>query len=585
MKEFLQTLSNEQLDAIKSTNSILLTAIPGSGKTRSLINKIIFEYNESDSTYIFAITYTKRAAYEIEDRIQENLGYLPLNIWIGTIHKFCLEFIVRGYGSFSELFSKNFQVISEPDQEKIKSSLRKKYLINDPFLNIDYTLNINGEPNEKMYYSLVMEYYDRLFEINKIDFNYILYETYNMLANYPHIRSQLSTITKLICIDEYQDTQELQYRILGLICNENPKIGVFITGDVNQAIYEGIGGVTKTKDELNAIFNRKFEQRSLSGCYRSNQEIIDFYNKFSVEKMRMISKTDKWQNPHISIICDKPKSQVYEDIFSIIEESLRIGYKENDIAIVAPQWYQLYDITTEIKKKFPTIKLDAPDIVPLKKDDDGIIFKISKLLLTTFDYYNLYRIKQLANEVKIQFYDEYGIQLNTSIIDFLNLVKQSQTTDSKGTDFLKNSLLAFFTSIKLKEQFETDIMLFVEGTKERVEKFKEQGLEDEKIYFEQSLRSKTGIVISTCHGVKGEEYAIVIAFAMLEGYIPHWNDIINHKQFARNRSRKLLFVVFSRAKEKLFIFAENDRKTKKKNFMFINEDLKRVKTLYDNIIN
>lgn len=581
MKEFLQTLSNEQLEAIKSPNSVLLTAIPGSGKTRSLINKIIYEYNEDDSAHIIAITYTRRAANEIEDRIQENLGYLPSNIWIGTIHKFCLEFIVRGYGSFSDLFSKNFQVISEPDQEKIKITLRKKYNINDPYLAIDYTLNIDGEPNEKMYYNLVLEYYKTLFELNKIDFNYILYESFNILMKFPHIKSQLSIIIKLICVDEYQDTQELQYRILGLISNANPTIGVFITGDANQAIYEGIGGVTKNRNELNVIFNREFEKRNLTGCYRSNQTIIDFYNEFAVEKMHMISKTDKWQNPQISISCDKSKLQVYDRIFAIVEESLKNGYKENDIAIVAPQWYQLYDITTELKKRFPTIRLDAPDIVPLKKDEDGVIYKISKLLLTTFDYYNLYRIKQLAYEVKSQFYDEYGIQINISIIDFLNLIKKSQTTDSIGTEFLKNSLLTLFGFLGLRELFEAETLLFIEGTKERVEKYKEQGLEDEKIYFEQSLRSKTGIVISTCHGIKGEEYAIVIAFAILEGYIPHWNDIINYKQYARQRSNKLLFVVFSRAKEKLFIFAENDRRTQKRNLMVINEDLKRVKAQYE----
>src|SRR5690606_18799100 len=96
-----------------------------------------------------------------------------------------------------------------------------KYGIKDPYLAIDYTLNVDGQPNEKLYFNLVLEYYNTLFEMNKIDFNYILYESFNILMKFPHIKSQLAKIIKLVCVDEYQDTQELQYRILGLISSNN----------------------------------------------------------------------------------------------------------------------------------------------------------------------------------------------------------------------------------------------------------------------------------------------------------------------------------------------------------------------------
>lgn len=582
MKEFMQSLSKEQFDAIVASGSVLLTAIPGSGKTRSLINKIIYEYDKDDGAYIIAITYTRRAASEIEDRIQENLGTMPSNIWIGTIHKFCLEFIVRGYGSYSSLFSKNFHIIGELDQEKIRTELRKKYNVPSPYIAIDYTLNVNGQPNEMVFRELVIEYNKKLIELNKIDFDNILYEAYSLLKKHPHIRQQLSKIIKLICIDEYQDTQELQYQILGLISNSNYGIKLFITGDSNQAIYEGIGGVIKSLKELNVIFGRKFKKRNLTGCYRSNQKIIDFYKKFAVSKMEMKSKTEIWRHPQISIIYDETKSQVFDRILDIIKQSLVEGYKESDIAVVAPQWYHLYEITAEIKKRFPNIKLDAPDIVPLKRDDDSIIFKLSKLLLTYFDYHNLFRIKQLASDIIKQFYVEYGINIDKSAVDFLNLIRKSQTAESIGTEFLKKSLISIFTRLDLINTFEKEIISFVDETKARVEKFKTQGVEDEKIYFEQSLRSKSGIVISSCHGIKGEEYAIVIAFALLEGYIPHWNDKINHEELARQRSKKLLFVIFSRAKEKLYIFAENDRLTHTGRLMLVNEDLKLAKEKISN---
>ena len=150
MDEFLQKLTPEQKYAIEINEDVLITAIPGSGKTRTLINKIIKSFDKNDNRIIIAITFTRRAANEIEDRLHEILGYLPKNIWIGTIHKFCLDFIVRGYGCYSQKFSSNFEILSEPDAEKIKGKLAKKYDLK-PYTPIDYTLNINGEPNEEIY--------------------------------------------------------------------------------------------------------------------------------------------------------------------------------------------------------------------------------------------------------------------------------------------------------------------------------------------------------------------------------------------------------------------------------------------------
>lgn len=576
MKEYIQSLSSEQLLAVTHRGNVLVTAIPGSGKTRTLINKIVYEYNNESSNIIVAITFTRRAADEVEDRIREQIGEIPSNIWVGTIHKFCLDFIVRGYGSYSKNFSKNFQIISEPDQEKIKNKLKEKYKVGN-FTPIDYTLNIFGGPNEKIFIKLVTEYYDIMLNQNKIDFDYILYESYRLLHTKPFIANQLSILIKSIFIDEYQDTQELQYQILSLIAKKNKTINVFIVGDSNQAIYEGIGGVVKTKQELDKIFDQEFTELHLIGCYRSNQKIIDFYKNFAVKDFDMKSLTMKWRKPSINIYTQYDKKTMFNKVFRIIKNLIEEGYKENEIAIVAPQWHQLYEITNEIKKALPDIKFDAPNLVPLKKDEDGIIHKFCRLLLTNFDYFNIYRIKRLSYEIIHQFEEEYGYVIDINVISFLNIINSSKTTDTIGTEYLKNSLKRIFIKLNLFEQFKNDIDEFILGTKERIQHFQKQGLEDEKLFFEQSLRSKSGVVISSFHGIKGEEYAVVIAFGLLEGYIPHWNDIINKgESVARLNSKKLLFVISSRAKEKIYFFAENDRKTQKGKTYLVNKEIKQV---------
>ena len=195
-------------------------------------------------------------------------------------------------------------------------------------------------------------------------------------------------------------------------------------------------------------------------------------------------------------------------------------------------------------------------------------------MLTRFDYHNLFRIKRLSYEIIDQFQIEFGYTLNLNSIEFLNYISESKTNDKVGTIFLKNSLDNLFKSLNLFKQFEHSIEDFILDTVARINHFESQGLEDDKIYFEQSLRSKSGVVLSSFHGVKGEEYAVVIAFGLLEGYIPHWNDIFKHDEaVCHNKASKLLFVICSRAKEKLYLFAETDRKTKKGKFLRINEEI------------
>lgn len=222
-KYLLQKLSKKQTEAIEEPSNVLLIAIPGSGKTRTLTNKILYEYDENDSRLIVAITYTNRAVDEMRERIFNQLGTIPNNIWIGTIHKFCLDFVIRKYSRFSETLSRPFTIIGEKDSKDLKEKLLTKYgLKNDNY--IDYTLDVFGKVKEKYNSSYVEEYYKELLDMRMIDFNYILYETYKILNNNNMISNQLASLISVLCIDEYQDTQELQYQILSLICKKRKKL-------------------------------------------------------------------------------------------------------------------------------------------------------------------------------------------------------------------------------------------------------------------------------------------------------------------------------------------------------------------------
>lgn len=446
------------------------------------------------------------------------------------------------------------------------------------------TLNTEGKPNSVNYKEFVTEYYDLLLDNNMVDFNYILFETYKMLHENTRIRKNLSKLIRVICIDEYQDTQELQYQILGLLTKNSTDKTIFIVGDVNQAIYIGIGGVVKNKEELEKIFEREFEEQTLTGCYRSNQQIIDFYKKFMCKEHEIISKNSEYINPIIQVNNSITKESLAPQIAHIINDLIENEkIRPEEICIIAPQWNLLYDFSNKIRELLPDIPFDAPGIIPLKKDEENIIYKISEILLSNFSFYNKNYLERLANEILKQFQDEYSINLNINKKDFLNYCYEIKKIDvTVATDYLKETLFCLFDKLDIKQFFQSQIEEFIQGTIDRIEKYKRYGIEDDKIFFEKALRSKKGIVITTAHGVKGEEYRVVISFALLYGFIPHWDTICNHEERRDSESKKLLYVICSRAKEKLFLFAENNRKTSKGFLYEINPQLMEVKEEIEN---
>lgn len=558
---FVQKLSDEQKIAIEETENVLLIAIPGSGKTRSLTNKVIYEYNEDNPKKIIAITYTRRAADEMQSRIFKQLGEMPENIWIGTIHKFCLDFIIRKYGSYSTYFSKPFTILADQDRENLILELKRKYKVAD-LDEINFTLAVTGTPIEELHADLVNEYYNIIIENKNIDFNYILFESYKMLYENPEIAEKISKKIKMLCIDEYQDTQELQYQILGLICKKSADIKIFTVGDPNQAIYEGLGGVIKTKDELEKVFGSPFKEMFLTGCYRSHQEIIDFYKNFCCQKVEIYSKTNDYIEPEVKVIKSLNRTCLESYISKLILKLVEEGIPENEICILAPQWYFLFDFSNKIKRLLPNIKFDAPGIVPLKKDEENIIYKLCQILLSNYSYQNRKRIQMITHEVIKQFHDEYAITIDHNVQGLLNIIYNDIIHSDIATEFLEHNLKRIFQKLNLLSFFDEQIDSFIKGTLDRIQKYNDIGLENDRLFFEKTLRSKEGIVISTIHAIKGEEYRAVIAFGLLDGYVPHWSIKFKDNKKATIEAKRLLFVIGSRAKEKLYFISENGRTTK-----------------------
>ena len=280
-------INSEQEVAIKEESNVLLIACPGSGKTRALTYKIAYELSKltSSKKYIVAITFTHRAAEEIKERI-ELLGIDTSQLWIGTIHSFCLEWILRPYQNLIEDLRFGFRVINAQESEDILSTLCAPYTKPKvTHFDCGYIVSTGGyilssqQPNKHdTIKQILSEYWDILAGNHQLDFELILHYSFKVLNENPFIAKNLSNIFSYILVDEYQDTREIQYKIIGKILSagEN-EVMSFIVGDPNQAIYTSLGGYPIDKSELEALCNQKFEVFKLTKNYRSSKIIINYF--------------------------------------------------------------------------------------------------------------------------------------------------------------------------------------------------------------------------------------------------------------------------------------------------------------------
>ena len=573
---FLNELNTQQRQVFIDEGNILLKACPGSGKTRTLTYKLAYlvkKYIASQKLNI-AITYTNRAADEIKERL-ERIEISENKVWVGTIHQFCLEFIIRPYTMYHKRLRKGYHIIDE--------YVTKQYveeIIEELGIDIGYS-----KPFE--YPEIVEKYQKKLLDEKEIDFNDILSISFDLISDKKFIAENISGIIRTILVDEYQDTNELQYKILSSIVRADKKIQVTFVGDTDQAIYGGLGGVAKTCDELQKEFGVKFLERKLDGCYRSTQRIVDYYSYFQLKGMKIQAVSDI-KDEIGCLIYDNTinKSELFEKIACIVKDELSKGIPETEICIIAPQWWLLFPLSKKMKELLPDVKFDAPDITPIKYDPMNIFYLISKLLFTESGIRITSR-KRVANEIIEILTEEYKIRLSEQIDSYrvLKVINSIYTTNENGIAYLQEAITKFLVGIGIELSIETSLYKAYEDFMQRIkDRVKNNHLSTDIDVFRQCFKEKEGVVINTFHGVKGEEYTTVIAFGILKGYIPHWDIIINKPiDYQKNETKKLLYVVCSRAKKNLFLFSEQGRTTQKGAPLLSTDEILEIDYEYDSL--
>jgi DNA helicase II / ATP-dependent DNA helicase PcrA len=565
--DYANALSEEKLEICKSKDDLLIQACPGSGKTRTIIYKFayIIENNPNSLRRLVAITYTNRAADEIQERI-EGLGIDTQRIWAGTIHQFCIEWILKRFKMYLTSLSCGFRIIDERVKQRYLEDIiavnGKSYYWED--INTSYTRELKLIEQDTTKRKIIKQYHNKLLQNKELDFNLILALAHKILVNNLFAASYIKDAIELICIDEYQDTQDLQYAIIEDIANAKGKNNLKINfyGDPNQAIYGSLGGIAKDIFQIQTEFKEnKFKEITLSGCYRSTQRIIDFYKEFMVTTYPIEGRS-KIKNLQgvISYNHTIHKNSIYDYIAQIIEQNIDSGIEDKEICVLAPTWKLLFPFSNELKSRLPNVQFDAPDITPIKRDPLNLFYNLSRLLLTEPNIRKFNFRKMVARDILKRLNEICGdAWREVDEIELLNIVMKSKIRCEKGSEFVKKGIELTMKSLMLNIQENMELVDmytdFIEKMDFRLNQ-EEYCLVNELDTFKKMFKEKEGVVINTCHGVKGEEYKTVIAFGLVYGKVPN----VNTEAVKQNdEANKLLYVIASRAKENLYLFSEQGR--------------------------
>ncbi|MCM1545981.1 MAG: UvrD-helicase domain-containing protein [Clostridiales bacterium] len=292
MEEILKNLNEEQIKPVTDTQgAVLVLAGAGSGKTRVLTSRIayILEKKLCSPSNILAITFTNKAAREMKERVAYSLGDIG-NMWICTIHSMCVR-ILRRYGDAGGI-QPNFSIYSETERsnvikkvfkelgydEKLMKSV-KYHIGNAKMLGLDpdeYGVRYKHEDNIRVACDVYEKYNAYLAECNALDFDDLLVQTLRLLRGNAEVRGYLSDKFKYIHVDEFQDTNTVQYNIIRLLASKHGNL--FAVGDDDQSIYGWRGA------EIENIlkFDKDYPQAKvykLQRNYRSTKSILDLANK------------------------------------------------------------------------------------------------------------------------------------------------------------------------------------------------------------------------------------------------------------------------------------------------------------------
>lgn len=589
----LTNLNDRQKEAVMHKDGpCLVLAGAGSGKTKVLTTRIAYLINEGINPYnILAITFTNKAAKEMRERLANLIG--DNNTFVGTFHSLGVK-ILRKYGHLVDLNS-NFTIIDSDDITSIIKKILKDFGL-DPKVNspsyirsrISFIKNEmldSGEidkyfntPPEKIAARVYYEYESILRKNNSVDFDDLLVLPVKIFLSHSEVLEYYQEIFKYILIDEYQDTNEVQYKFCKLLANKYQNI--FIVGDPDQSIYMFRGA--NFRNILN--FEKDYKTAKvipLEENYRSTEYILDAANSI-IKNNKERKEKNLWSSKGKGL---KPKYlRAYDDkheltlVIDEIKKLLNEGFSNKDIGILYRTNAQARLVEEQfIKANLPYKVVGSYYFYSRKEIKDLICYL--KLILNNDDEISLRRVinvpKRGIGASTIQKLEKEAKEKNTSIFNVISSGKELEfkklilklTRESENLS-LTELIDLILDESKMRAEYESDSKLENELRLDNLEEFKsitasfeeqtgsvnlDDFLEEISLIADMQEHKETEneITLMTVHSAKGLEFEVVFLIGMEDGIFPHQNSFL--EEGGLEEERRLCYVGITRAKKRLYI--------------------------------
>ncbi len=605
-RDYLNNLNQAQKEAVIHLDGpLLIVAGAGSGKTKVLTSRIanIIKEKKAFPNQILAVTFTNKAAKEMQNRVSSILGSAAVGLsWLGTFHSICAK-LLRKHASAANLNS-NFTIVDTDDQIRLIKNICKSENIDIKQLSPKFILAIIDRWKNKGYYPnevivnkkdiyektilpLYKIYQEKLINLNSCDFGDLILHVVKIFEHNTDIRDTYSRNFKYILVDEYQDTNFIQSKWLNLLSEKNKNI--CCVGDDDQSIYSWRGAEIKNFLEFDKTYKNTKIIR-LEQNYRSSQNILSVASNLISNNQNRVGKTlisTKEEGDLVKLNCFKNGKDEAVGVSDEIEKKIKKKFSYNNVAILVRAIFQ----TREFEERFLKIgmpyrilggtkfyeRAEIKDCVAylrlIHQEKDDLAFeRIINNPKRSIGNNTLKNIHQFAKESNLNLERASIKMLELNLIKpktkiglnlFLNSLKKwrSDSIDKKYNHIklLQTVLDESGYSAMLKNKKDLDNENRLENIKELLSAMKEfDNLESflEHVSLATSIDQEWDgekINMMTMHAAKGLEFDVVFLPGWEEGLFPHQKSIEEKGQNGLEEERRLAYVGITRAKKKAII--------------------------------
>ena len=610
----LEELNKKQYEAVIQTEGpCLVIAGAGSGKTKVLTHKIayILENKDVKPWNILAITFTNKAANEMKQRVENLVGDIAQDMWIGTFHSICVKILRRYIDRIG--FERSFVIFDSSDQKTLIKECLKTLNIDDKTFSdravlseisnaknemlepSAYKIRANGDFRKEKIANVYELYQRRLKENNALDFDDIINFTIKIFMDNPDVLEHYSQQFRYVLVDEYQDTNKAQFTLVSMIASRYGNITV--VGDNDQGIYSfrgaDISNILNFEKDFPGTKIIKLEQN-----YRCTQNILNVANAVIKNNTVKYDKKLWTENEKGNLPIVYSADNEYDEASYIVKQINHLKteeyYKYSDFTILYRMNTQSRCIEDIFRREDIPYKIIGGLKFYERKEIKDIIAYL-RLIHNTADNLSLKRIinepkrgigktsleniQAVAEQNEISMYEvikhaeQYGLNkvyLNSR--EFINTIEELiQIKDNiKISELIKETLnkTGYTRALEAEDKIEAENRI------ENLEEFLTVAIEFEDEEAEGGLaeflegitlssdidgmeETEDSVTLMTLHSAKGLEFPVVFLVGMEEGIFPGYKSISEPQEL--EEERRLCYVGITRAKNYLYLTCAKQR--------------------------